>query len=68
MPQLRLPILFTGCTAATTEWFSRRSQAGYELFELPQETIDLTFGVVTLATGMPSGFMCAWLLMPWRLA
>ena len=33
-------------------------QAGYELFDLPQETIDLTFGVVTLATGERSTCLC----------
>ncbi len=27
-------------------------QAGYELFDLPQEFIDLTFGVVTIATSI----------------
>lgn len=27
-------------------------QAGFELFDLPQETIDLTFGVVTIATSI----------------
>ncbi|KAK9904850.1 hypothetical protein WJX75_003822 [Coccomyxa subellipsoidea] len=27
-------------------------KAGYELFDLPQETIDLTFGVVTIATSI----------------
>lgn len=27
-------------------------QAGYELFDLPQETIDLTFGVVTILTSV----------------
>ena len=35
-----------------------RMQAGYELFDLPQETIDLTFGVVTLATGKRRQFSC----------
>ena len=27
-------------------------QAGYELFDLPQEAIDLTFGVVTIVTSI----------------
>ena len=27
-------------------------QAGYELFDLPQEFIDLTFGVVTIVTSV----------------
>ena len=27
-------------------------QAGYELFDLPQEFIDLTFGIVTIATSI----------------
>lgn len=28
------------------------AQAGYELFDQPQEVIDLTFGVVTLLTAI----------------
>ena len=49
------------CDAAVLNLFWHM-QAGYELFDLPQETIDLTFGAVTLMTGTHSCCTSALLL------
>ena len=39
------------CMTAISEHYAC-AQAGYELFDLPQEFIDLTFGVVTIVTSI----------------
>ena len=49
---LNVPICAAQFESLALRLLLASAQAGYELFDLPQEFIDLTFGVVTIVTSI----------------